>query len=422
MIIEIEDEAKASGTIDIQERSELDKILLSTDISSVKNRSRSREKPGRVASDPNLMNEGRQTLAGDNSETQQEVDNLHERIKVTNYEEYFTKYNEADDTVHKIIPLNKSEYAFCGEKYFSICKELENGDFTKYDQKMPTDGMKLVNYLIDQSSKLSISVREDNSPKETKRLIFQLRDPALEQPKFMQLIPPLKLTSSTLVLSEGRLLVLTREGLLTIDLQKVRQIFFSEHTDTLKIFNECTYLRETMTDMCQKGNYLFLCSEKRNLLMRGDLTLLRSGGGSQASGGIVSTKLVVNRSFDESYLKEMRIKATLNQVILWTANTLYLLNDAMQVTCECQIRSVIDLEAFVVGNRNILVALHRKTYLSLYLMRRGEIELIEKSIPLEIDGDRIIEHTHLGMCPIDESSFVVYGHQNYHSRFGIKYI
>ena len=83
---------------------------------------------------------------------------------------------------------------------------------------------------------------------------------------------------------------------------------------------------------------------------------------------------------------------------------------------------MIGIEAFKVGGRTVLAALHEKTCLSLYFLLRGELDLIEKSIPLEVEDDVVSEHLHYGMIALDNERFVVYGKANYHSMFGINFI
>ena len=178
-----------------------------------------------------------------------------------------------------------------------------------------------------------------------------------------------------------------------------------------------------MTDMCLKDSSLYMCSESRNVICRVELEKLRCMEGQvQAMDCVTSKKLIVRRGISDAFIKNVKIKVVEDQLVVVTSKALYLLDEDMTLVFEEKTRNVIDIEAFKVGGRTVLAALHEKTCLSLYFLLRGELDFIEKSIPLEVEGDVVSEHLHYGMIALDNERFVVYGKANYHSMFGINFI
>ena len=53
-------------------------------------------------------------------------DDMSDRITVKNYEAYFKTYNQENDTIHNVIPINGNEFIFCSEKNYSIYTKVED--------------------------------------------------------------------------------------------------------------------------------------------------------------------------------------------------------------------------------------------------------------------------------------------------------
>ena len=348
-------------------------------------------------------------------------DDISDRISVKNYEAYFKTYNQENDTIHKVIPISDNEFIFCGMKNYSIHTKV--GDEEKvqsFEYLVP--GVKIVNYKYHIDTNISIAVIEENSTKKTKHLTFQIRDQNTPESSQYQITPPVKLTSATLVLQKGYLAALTQDGLILIDLAKVQVALSTQQTDVHQISDGYIPLDGIMTDMCLKDSSLYMCSESRNVICRVELEKLRCMEGQvQAMDCVTSKKLIVRRGISDDFFKNVKIKVVEDQLVVVTAKALYLLDESMTLFEE-KARNVIEIEAFKVGGRTVLAALHEKTCLSLYFLLRGELDFIEKSIPLEVEGDVVSEHLHYGMIALDNERFVVYGKANYHSMFGINFI
>ena len=348
-------------------------------------------------------------------------DDISDRITVKNYEEYFKTYNQENDTIHKVIPIGANKFIFCGEKNYSIYTKV--GDEEKVQSfEYLAPGVKMVNYKYHIDTNISIAVIEENSTKKTKHLTFQSRDQSTPESSQYQITSPVKLTSATLVLHEGYLAALTQDGLTLIDLAKVQDGLSTQQTDMQQIFDGYIPLDGIMTDMCLKDSSLYMCSESRNVICRVELEKLKCMEGRlQAVDCVTVKKLIVRQGVVDAFIKDVKIKVVEDQLVVVTTKALYLLDEAMTLVFEEKTRDVIDIEAFKVGGRTVLAALHEKSCLSLYFLLRGELDLIEKSIPLEVEGDVVSEHLHYGMIALDNERFVVYGKANYHSMFGINF-
>lgn len=193
----------------------------------------------------------------------------------------------------------------------------------------------MVNYKYHIDTNIIITVIEQNSPKASKHLTFQIRDRSTPESSQYQITPPVKLTSATLVLHKGYLTALTQDGLILIDLAKVQVALSTQLTDMQQIFDGYIPLDGIMTDMCLKDSSLYMCSENRNVICKVTLEKMRYMEGQvQAVDCVTAKKLIVRRGFGDASVKDVKIKVVEDQLVVITAKALYLLDEAMTLIFE----------------------------------------------------------------------------------------